>query len=793
MVLTSCQVQINYPAPGIRSLSPSTIEAGQPAFILTVNGSSFTPASQVLWNGPNGARSTLFVSTSQLTAQIFASDVQNSGTAQVSVFTPSPGGGTTQSLTFTITPAPSPVPQITSLSPSGVVTGSGQFTLTVRGTNFVSQSIVTVNGASRQTGFANSTFLQATILASDVATGGALPIAVMNPQPGGGSSNVFSLSVTNPVPIIGSVTPAAIQAGSAGTALTVTGANFVSNSVVLINGAARTTAFATSGQVSISLTAADFAQGGINQVQVQNSAPGGGISNTAIFAVNPSDSAGLPVLVDLAPDGSQANAGVCGATCSGSLTLATAGPSVSQTGQFVAFASSSTNLLARSTTGTSDIFLRDTCLSSTTAGSGSCAPKTTRVNVAADGSAADGPSSEPSLDSSAAHVAYTSAASNLTNYLTVPMPAGKRQVYWQAPCITGTTCTAANAPVLISIDPTGNPGDGDSYSPVVSPDGRYVAFVSLATKLVSGVVADGVTPQVYIRDTCNIVPPATGTTCTTPATYLVSTADGTTLGDGPSVHPTIAGSGLYVSFSSTATNLGATAPNPAAQQEVFVRSTCITAASGCTAATNLVSTPDGVTPADGASIEPSISSDGRFVAFASLATNLGVSSGGVQQIYVADTCAGVAAATPPTCTPFTAPKLVSSPDATASPSTLANAPGENPSISSCGTTTTTSTCHAGQFIAFSSRATNLGNVQNGTKNIFVRNTCEGLPSTTSCTPATALASQPPGASPPRANGDSIVPAISGDAKVVSFISAATNLVSIDTNALEDIFLAATSF
>jgi hypothetical protein len=264
----------------------------------------------------------------------------------------------------------------------------------------------------------------------------------------------------------------------------------------------------------------------------------------------------------------------------------------------------------------------------------------------------------------------------------------------------------------------------------------------------------------------------------------VSTADGTTPGDGPSEHPAVANNGLYVAFSSTAANLGASAPNPAALQEVFDRSTCITAASGCTAATNLVSTPDGATPADGASIQPSISSDGRFIAFASTATNLGVAAGGVQQIYVADACVGVAAANPPTCTPFTAPTLVSTSDAV----TPANAASENPSINVCGATTTA--CQGGHFIAFASKATNLGaNVTNGIENIFARNTCLGLATTTACATYTFLASQPAGILPSPANGDSIIPAISGDGKAVSFISSASNLVGGDTNAIPDIFLA----
>jgi len=803
LLIVSCQVQISYPAPVIKSLSQTSIEAGQPAFVLTVNGSNLTPVSIVEWNGT--ARSTIFVSSSELTAQILASDIQNAGTALVTIFTTSPGGGTSQSLTFTITPAPSPIPQISQLSPSGVSTGSGGFTLNVQGSNFVSESVVTANSAPRLTGYLNSTQLQAQILASDVANGGTVQIAVTNPQPGGGSSNSFALTVTNPIPKISAVSPTAVQAGSTSTTLTVNGSQFVPNSVVLLNGAQRVTSFVNSGQVTILLTQADLAEAGVNQVQVQSPAPGGGPSNIATLAVNPTDEGGLPVLVDLAPDGSQANEGVCGAACSAAppaLTLTTAGPSASATGEFVAYASISSNLLASPTTGTSDIFLRDTCLSASGTGTSSCTPKTTLVNLPASGSAADGPSSQPSLDSGAAHVAYTSTASNLTNYLTVPIPTGTRQVYWQATCLSTTTagaCSAGSgAPVLISVDPTGLiPGDGDSYDPVVSPDGRYVAFVSLATNLVTGLKADGITPQVYIRDTCNLVPPATSSTCTTPTTYLVSTPDGTTFGDHASTSPAIANNGLYVAFSSAATNLDATAANPTAQQEVFVRSTCINVTTGCAPTTTLVSTPDGTTLADGVNIEPAISIDGRFVAFASTATNLviGIVSGVSpvpQQIYVVDTCTGVTTG----CTPFNT-VLVSSPDLTTTPINGANANSNNPSISQCSTTTTTTatSCTVGQYIAFSTKASNLGTTANGVENVFVRNTCLGVTasttttSTATCVPYIFLGSQPGGTGVSLANGDSIIPAISGDGRAVSFVSSASNLVANDVNGMADVFLA----
>ncbi|MFZ1205697.1 MAG: IPT/TIG domain-containing protein [Candidatus Acidiferrales bacterium] len=799
-LLTACQEQINYPTPSQNiTLSPASISAGQPGFTLTVHGGNLTPASTVYWNGTPLV--TLFTSISELTAQVPATLIQNAGSASVVVTTPSPGGGTTLAAIFTINATSSPLPKITSLSPSGASAGGSGFTLTINGSNFVSQSEVSVNGNLRPAG-GTATSLSTTITAADIATAGTVPIVVVNPAPAGGTSNTMNLNVTNPVPSLGSLSPATAAAGTTtATAVTVAGAGFVSNSTVLINGAPRATVFGNSGSLQVNLTAGDLAQGSVDQVQVFSPGPGGGTSNILTFAVDPTESAGLPVLVDIADSGVQANNGVCGTPCtSGVPTLTTAGPATSSTGEFIAFASTSTNLLwtvtqQNLTNGTSGIFFRDTCLSTTTSSGTACTPKTTLLTTGIGGGPANGPSSEPSLDSGAANVAFTSTATNLVSY--VSTPGSTSQVYWQPTCqSTTTSCT----PVLVSLSADqSSAGNGASYNPVISPDGQYVAFVSLATNLVSGIVVDGVTPQVYIRTICAGATPATQTTSCVPTTYLVSTPDGITPGNKPSSDPAISNAGLYVSFASTATNLGATAPNPNGAQEIFERSTCVTtigsSVNSCVPITNLVSSPDGgATAANGASTEPAISPDGRFVAFASTATDFGIASAGVQQVYVYDTCIGVVVTTPATCSP-SSPMLVSTPDTATTPVTPGNALSENPSVSVCNATTTTEgTCPGGVLIAFSTKSTNLSpNVVNGVENVFVRSTCADLPSgTTACIPRTALASQPAGASA-AANGDSIVPALSGDGHTVSFISAANNLVAIDSNGLPDIFLAATSF
>jgi len=89
------------PVPTISALAPSTATAGGPAFTLTVTGGGFITSSVVRWNGND--RATTFISATQLQASISAGDIVAAGTAQITVFTPAPGGGTSGQLPFSIT------------------------------------------------------------------------------------------------------------------------------------------------------------------------------------------------------------------------------------------------------------------------------------------------------------------------------------------------------------------------------------------------------------------------------------------------------------------------------------------------------------------------------------------------------------------------------------------------------------------------------------------------------------------------------------------------------------------
>ena len=91
---------VNNPVPAITSIAPNSAMHGTPAFKLTVTGSNFVPGSLVNWNGMK--LTTTFVSSTQVTASVPASDIASPGTAQVTVFNATPAGGTSNVATFTI-------------------------------------------------------------------------------------------------------------------------------------------------------------------------------------------------------------------------------------------------------------------------------------------------------------------------------------------------------------------------------------------------------------------------------------------------------------------------------------------------------------------------------------------------------------------------------------------------------------------------------------------------------------------------------------------------------------------
>ncbi|MBZ5697152.1 MAG: IPT/TIG domain-containing protein [Acidobacteriia bacterium] len=157
---------------------------------------------------------------------------------------------------------------------------------------------------------------------------------------------------------------------------------------------------------------------------------------------------------------------------------------------------------------------------------------------------------------------------------------------------------------------------------------------------------------------------------------------------------------------------------PETIQNVFVRDTCAGAPASCMPSTSLESVGTDGHPGDDDSTSPSISADGRYVAFVSSATNLvDGDMNGVSDVFVRDTCVGA----PSGCTPSTQRVSV------ASDGTQANDASQSASISATG-----------RYITFRSLATNLDPASSSTNssNIFLRDTCAGASS--GCTPSTQL-------------------------------------------------------
>ena len=268
------------PAPVLNSISPASATAGNAAFTLTANGSGFINTSAIYWNGT--ALATTFVSSSQLTASVPASDVATAGTASVTVVTPNPGGGTSSAQTFTIN---NPAPVTTSLSPASALAGGSQFTLTVNGSGFVNSSTVNWNGAALATTFVSSSQLTATVPASDIATGGTASVTVVTPSPGGGTSNAQTFTINNPAPVLSSISPTSTDAGGPGFTLTVKGSSFLNSSTVNWNGSPLTTTFVSATQLKAFVPTSLIANPGKVKVTIITPTPGGGASTAKTFTV----------------------------------------------------------------------------------------------------------------------------------------------------------------------------------------------------------------------------------------------------------------------------------------------------------------------------------------------------------------------------------------------------------------------------------------------------------------------------------------------------------------------------
>lgn len=729
------------PVPVVTSVAPATATAGGPAFTLTVNGSGFMTGSTVHWNG--GARSSQLVSATQLTASIQSADIAATGTAQVTVVNPKPGGGTSSAIAFAIQ---NPAPVATSLSPSSITAGSAAFELSVNGSGFVQGATVQWNGSPRPTTFVSASTVKAAIAAADVATAGMVLVAVTNPAPGGGTSAAVTFAVQNPAPVLTSLTPSTVVAGSEGFSLGVLGTGFVPGAVLQFGGSERPTTVVNSTQVTALIAASNVAINGVVEVRVRNPAPTVGPSNVLQFTVSSPPtppSAGFPMRITVAPDGSAPN----GPSINGGMHM---------DGDNVIFASKASNLVAGDTNDAYDLFVRDTCASAYPPTQ--CTQQTRRILMAVDGSQPNGDSGwtatnpEKSLAVSffAEHIAFVSSASNLVAGDTN----GVDDVFLKACVIKVYARVCTPAQVRVSVRSNGSESNLPASQPAVADDGRYVFFVSADPNMVPGDTNGAA--DVFMRDTC------VGVSGCTPSTTRVSLADDGSQANGASGEPAF--TGRYLAFSSAASNLVAGDTNGVS--DIFLRDTCI-GATGCTPSTVRISVGNAGEQANGLSFGPQVTlpmsswegydMHGRFVAFVSSASNLVAGdTNGATDVFQRDTCRNL-----PGCTPSTVRVSVTSTGA------QINGASWSPDFMRWD----------GEVLPFVTAADGVvPEDTNGVADVFVHYPCPfGLPG--DCRKSTEIASL--GTGGVLGNGASYAPRLNHDlwgVYLVTFVSEATNLV-----------------
>lgn len=282
------------PVASLRSLQPASAQVGTPPLTLLVQGEGFVPGSIVRVNGTD--RPTTFLTADELQAHLTIGDFSSAGTLTITVFNPTPGGGiSANSLPFAVRPADqNPTPSIAALSPQGESAGGPAFTLSVLGTDFVSGAVVQWNGENLPMTFVSNTEVRAAVGSERLLLPGTAVVAVINPGPGGGSSNLASFTVAapgqNPVPTLGGVTPTGVQArGATSQPLVVIlhGRNFVPGAQGYWQGASRPTTYVSETELHMTATGLDLAFPGYGSITVVNPGPGGGESNAVRFSIYP--------------------------------------------------------------------------------------------------------------------------------------------------------------------------------------------------------------------------------------------------------------------------------------------------------------------------------------------------------------------------------------------------------------------------------------------------------------------------------------------------------------------------
>jgi hypothetical protein len=257
--------------PAITAMSPGSVLVGAGPFTLKLAG-RFTSDCRVRLG--NQVLPTKFVSATQLTATVDLASVNHGQSYTVTVVPAT--GFTSNSMKFVLD---NPVPVMTHASPTTALMGDPPFTLTVKGSHFVSTSSIKLGSTVLDTRFVSSTELTAKASFASYMAGGQYGITVTSPIPGGGKSRTLKMALEAPVPTVTSLSPNAVTVPTVGFQMTVNGSHFQPNSVVRWNGVPVQTVQLSTTQLLAWCPFGGIQSGETISVDVMTPGPGGGTSS----------------------------------------------------------------------------------------------------------------------------------------------------------------------------------------------------------------------------------------------------------------------------------------------------------------------------------------------------------------------------------------------------------------------------------------------------------------------------------------------------------------------------------
>jgi len=269
-----------------------------PALATAAGVMPFASDAVVNWNGT--PLTTTFVTPTQLTAPITADLIAGAGAASVTVTS---GGATSQPVPFLIDPTPA----IDSIEPQLAIAGGPDLTIDVFGIGFDSTAVVQWNGTGLTTAFVSVAQVSAVVPAASIATS---TIATITVQTSSGTTAGTAFNVVTANPVIETLDPAVLSAGSPGFTLYLTGFELGADSVVQWNGTALATTFLNGSEVTAAVPSSLLAAAGSASVTV---ATGGATSNALAFTIAGSE----PVIAAISPGAAMAGANAVTLTVAG--------------------------------------------------------------------------------------------------------------------------------------------------------------------------------------------------------------------------------------------------------------------------------------------------------------------------------------------------------------------------------------------------------------------------------------------------------------------------------------------